>query len=454
MTADWKALQAVLGVDKVSWGESIRRSHARDESYHPEHLPDVVVFAESLADICQTVEFAKQNQVPIVPFGAGSGLEGHVIPVHGGISLDVTRMNRILEIRPNDFLVCVEPGVTRQALNDALRPYGLFFPVDPGANATIGGMAATNASGTTAVRYGAMKDNVRSIEVVLADGRVIQTGSLAAKSSSGYHLTELFVGSEGTLGIFSKLWLRLYGIPERTVAAAAEFSTVQKAVQAVCTLLGAGLLLTRCELVSRQYMEVINKQLGTQYAETPTLFLELSGSEASVQADTELVEAILRDEGCAQFRAVQSEEDRRQLWTARHNAAYALMRSYPGLFHMSTDVCVPISQLPEAIAIAETWMERLQIRGGIIGHVGDGNFHVGVMVDTDDSEDLRRAEEFSHHVVEFALSVGGTCTGEHGVGLGKRAYQEAEHGPALAIMQNIKRMLDPLGIFNPGKLVD
>ncbi|MDP9729472.1 FAD-binding oxidoreductase [Alicyclobacillus tolerans] len=454
MSIDWVWLQNQLGRDKVSFNESVRSTHAQDESYHLPHLPDAVVFAESLSDICHTMEFARQYSIPIVAFGAGSSLEGHVIPIKGGISLDLTRMNRILEVRPDDFLVCVEPGVTRQALNDYLRPFGLFFPVDPGADATIGGMAATNASGTTTVRYGGMKNNVQALEVVLANGQIIHTNSLAAKSSSGYHLTELFVGSEGTLGIFSKIWLRIYGIPEQNMAAAAEFSSVQSAVKTVCSLIGTGVLLTRCELVSQQYLEIINRQLGTAYTETPTLFLEFSGTSSSILADVKLAETIALEEGCLKFTAVRTEEERRKLWTARHNAAYALMRSYPGLSHMSTDVCVPISKLPEAISLAEEWIRRLQIRGGILGHVGDGNFHVSLMVNPNDQEDLQHAQELSHHLVDFALSVGGTCTGEHGVGLGKRAYQKAEHGTALEVMREIKRLLDPLDILNPGKLVD
>ncbi|ACV59531.1 FAD-binding oxidoreductase [Alicyclobacillus acidocaldarius] len=453
MTIPWETLKEELG-DKLSFGESVRRSHAKDESYHPEHLPDAVAYPEETADVVALARFSHAHGVPLVAYGAGSGLEGQVIPVRGGISVDFSRMNRVLEIRPDDFLVCVEPGVTRQQLNDALRPYGLMFPVDPGANASLGGMAATNASGTTAVRYGPMKANVRKLEVVLADGRVIEVGTLAAKSSSGYNLVELFVGSEGTLGLFTKLWLRVYGVPEATLAASAEFATVREAVDAVCMLIGSGLQLTRCELVTKPYIEIINRQFDTSYTPAPTLFLELSGSQAAVQADMGTVDEILRDAGAARVSVVMDERERQKLWHARHNAAYALMRTYPGLSHLSTDVCVPMSKLPEAVDVAETWIERLGIRGGIVGHVGDGNFHVSLMVNPSDPDDLGRAYELSHHLVEYALSVGGTCTGEHGVGLGKMKYQKQEHGEALALMQAVKRLFDPADMLNPGKLVD
>ncbi|MCL6548591.1 MAG: FAD-binding protein, partial [Alicyclobacillus sp.] len=388
------------------------------------------------------------------------GLEGHVVPVRGGICLDMTRMNHVLEVRPDDFLACVEAGVTRQQLNRELRPHGLFFPVDPGADASLGGMAATGASGTTTVRYGAMRDNVRRMEVVLAGGEVVEVGSLAAKSASGYHLTGLFVGSEGTLGVITKLWLRVYGIPEAMVAARAEFPDVESAVQASTAIIGAGVSVARLELVDELYMAAVNRFRlltradGEVYREVPTLFLEFHGSEGGIQADVQMAKEIAADAGCSAFVFVSGEAERARLWEARHSSLHALMAQYPGLRHMATDVCVPVSKLPEAVTEARRKMAELGVRGGIVGHVGDGNYHVGLAVDPDDPADMAKAEALNEAVVDHALRLGGTCTGEHGVGLGKRKYQAREHGAALEVMRAIKRVLDPAGILNPGKLID
>ncbi|MCL6453319.1 MAG: FAD-binding protein [Alicyclobacillus sp.] len=453
--SDWlRELENALRPGQVSVSPSILDLHSHDESYHTPHRPDAVVFPESTDDVVAVMRVSQRYQIPVVPFGVGSSLEGHVVPVRGGITVDTSRMNRILAISPDDFLVQVEPGVTRKQLNAALRSYGLMFPVDPGADASLGGMAATNASGTTTVRYGAMRDNVRAITVVLADGRVIRTGSLAAKSSSGYNLTGLFVGSEGTLGVFTELWLKLVGIPERTLAARAVFSTVAQAVQTAVGLVGSGVPVTRVELVAPAYIAAFNQVNGTAYAVKPTLFLEFGGAPQAVREAVELAQSIASDEGCQEWLAVGDEAERNQLWEIRHEAAHTFMRLYPGRKHMATDVCVPLSKLPEAIADAEALLTEHGVHGAIIGHVGDGNFHVSLAVQPDDPAELARANAFNAALVARAVAVGGTCTGEHGVGLGKRKYQALEHGPALDVMQAVKRALDPDGRMNPGKLID
>ena len=447
-------LKSILSPEQVSTSPSVLEQHARDESYHRGPLPDVVVFPESCEDVVKVVQYAAQHRIPIIPFGAGSSLEGHTIPVRGGISMDMTRMDQILEVRPQDFLVRVQPGVTRMKLNEHLKRYGLFFPVDPGADATLGGMAATNASGTTTVRYGNMRDHVRSLQVVLADGSVIQTASLAAKSSSGYNLTHLFVGSEGTLGVITELWLKVHGIPEKTIAARAQFPDIRSCVDTCTDIIASGIAVTRMELVSEEVIEKFNAYKNTNYAVTPTLFFEFSGSEAVVAHEVELAKEVAQDHGCQAFEFVADEAERQEMWRVRHHALYAFMHHFPGHGHMSTDVCVPISRLPEAVLYAQELLQELGIHGGIIGHVGDGNFHVMVPVKPDDENSMAVAYQFNERLVKRAIELGGTCTGEHGVGLGKMKYQELEHGPALQVMRAIKSVLDPLHIMNPGKLID
>lgn len=447
-------LKSILSPEQVSTSPSVLEQHARDESYHRGPLPDVVVFPASTEDVVKVVEYAAKNKIPLIPFGAGSSLEGHIIPVRGGICVDMTRMDRILEVRPQDFLVRVQPGVTRMKLNEHLKRYGLFFPVDPGADATLGGMAATNASGTTTVRYGAMRDHVRSLQVVLADGSVIQTGSLAAKSSSGYNLTNLFVGSEGTLGVITELWLKVHGIPEKTMAARAQFPDIRSCVDACTAIIGAGIAVTRMELVSEELIEKFNSYKQTNYTVTPTLFFEFSGSEAVVAHEVEAAKEVALDHGCKAFEFVADEAERLEMWKVRHNALYAFMHHFPGYGHMSTDVCVPFSKLPEAVLYAQEMLQELGIKGGIVGHVGDGNFHVMVPVKQDDENSMAVAYQFNERLVERAIALGGTCTGEHGVGLGKMKYQALEHGPALQVMRSIKAVLDPQHIMNPGKLID
>lgn len=450
----FKEISAFLTPGQVSANPSILDQHSKDESYHPPVLPDLVVFPESREDVVRVLSYANAYGIPIVPFGAGSGLEGHVVPVRHGVSLDMSRMNRILEVRPEDFLVRVQPGVTRKQLNEELRRYGLFFPVDPGADATLGGMTATNASGTTTVRYGAMRENVRALEVVLANGSIIHTGSLAVKSSSGYNLTALLVGSEGTLGVFTELWLRIYGLPEKTIAARAEFPDMESCVRTSTAIVGAGIPVARVEFVDAEMMAAVNKYKETNYRLTPTLFFEFRGSDKSVENDVELSKEIAFEEGCLSFVFETAEESRNQLWEARHSAAHAFMHQYPGLGHMATDVCVPLSKLPEAVTRAKELLTSMGLKGAMVGHVGDGNFHTSLAFNPKNQDELDLANRYSEQLVYQALELGGTCTGEHGVGLGKKKYQQKEHGTSLEVMRAVKRIFDPNHILNPGKLVD
>ena len=379
-------------------------------------------------------------------------MEGHVIPYDHGIMIDFSLMNKIIEIREKDFLVKVQPGVTRSQLNKELKKYGLFFSVDPGADATLGGMAATNASGTTSVRYGVMRDQVRDLEVVLADGTVIHTGNLAEKSSSGYHLNGLFVGSEGTLGCFTELTVKVYGIPEYVMAARASFHTVNDAVEAVVSILQAGIPIARVELVDEPSMRQVNLHSLTSYREQPTLFLEFEGNEAGLKQDVQFMKEIVSSHNCEIIDFVTDQAAQNQLWEARHNLAYAYVHGYPGKKLMITDVCLPISELAGAIAYARETLDSSGLTGGIVGHVGDGNFHTLLMVDPSDLEELKRADQFNESIVIYALERGGTCTGEHGVGVGKQKYQEKEHGESLVVMEKIKRVLDPNSLLNPNKI--
>nr|WP_286886962.1 FAD-linked oxidase C-terminal domain-containing protein [Aneurinibacillus sp. UBA3580] len=445
-------LRKMIDADRVTINPNVLEQHGKDESYHTPRLPDVVVFPKTTEEVSRIAEWANAHRVPIVPFGVGSGMEGQVIPQQGGISLDFGLMNRVLEVRPQDFLVRVQPGVTRMQLNKELKKYGLFFSVDPGADATIGGMAATNASGTTSVRYGVMRDQVRDMEVVLADGRVIRTGSMAAKSSSGYHLNGLFIGSEGTLGIFTELTLRLYGIPEASVTARASFPAVANAVEAACAIMGAAIPVARMELIDGRSIRQVNAYKGTDYPEFPTLFFEFHGNEAGLACDIAFAREIVEDHGCGDFLFETDSLKQTALWEARHHLAYAFLHGYPGRKAMTTDVCLPLSELAGAIDHARELIERTGMVGGIVGHVGDGNFHSLLMVHPNNPADLEQAEAVNTEIVGYALSRGGTCTGEHGVGLGKAKYQRQEHGDALDVMYAMKQTLDPHNILNPGKI--
>ncbi|EEL49936.1 (S)-2-hydroxy-acid oxidase chain D [Bacillus cereus Rock3-44] len=446
------ALKEILPEAQVVINETVRELHGRDESYHTSSLPDVVVFPTTTKEVSEIMKLANKYEIPIVPFGVGSSLEGHVIPYENGITIDFSLMNQVLEVREKDFLVKVQPGVTRMQLNKELKKYGLFFSVDPGADATLGGMAATNASGTTSVKYGVMRDQVRDLEVVLADGTIIHTGTLAAKSSSGYHLNGVFVGSEGTLGCFTELTLRVYGIPEHTMAARASFPTVNDAVEAVIDILQAGIPIARIELVDELSMKQVNTYSETNYREEPTLFLEFHGNEAGLKQDVDFTTEIVKDHKCNGISFETETAARNKLWEARHNLAYAYVHSNPGKKLMSMDICVPISELANAIQYAKETLDDMGIAGGILGHVGDGNFHVLLMVNPNDIEEVQKTEAVNEKIVMYALEYGGTCTGEHGVGVGKRKYQEKEHGAALLVMKNIKQTLDPKNILNPNKI--
>ncbi len=446
-------LKAALEPSRVSTNPSVLEQHSKDESYHEPALPDVVVFPKTTEEVKKIVGIANEHRIPVTAFGIGSSLEGHVIPYEGGISVDFSQMNGILEVNPHNFTVRVQPGVTRNQLNEHLKKYGLFFPVDPGADATIGGMTATNASGTTSVKYGVMRDQVRDLEVVLPNGEIIHTGSEVVKSSSGYHLTGLFVGSEGTLGLFTEITLKVHGIPEAILAARATFDSVKQAVQAVVGIISAGIPIARVELVDEASIAQVNKIKQTDYEIAPTLFLELHGNEAGLNEDVKFLEEILANEGVNEIIFEKDALARNRLWEARHYMAYAYIHGNPGKKMMVTDVCLPFDELAEAIIAARKKLDETGLVGGIVGHVGDGNYHVIIMIDLDDPDEVKRAEHFNEVVVEYALKRGGTCTGEHGVGVGKLKYQKAEHGAAYELMKKIKRALDPHNLFNPGKLI-
>lgn len=446
-------IQEVLTDDRATMNETILEQHSSDESYHTPHTPDIVVFPENADEVSKVMKLANKYETPVVPFGLGSSLEGNVIPYEGGIMIDFSLMNKVLEVRDSDFLVKVQPGVTRSQLDKELKKYGLFFTVDPGADATLGGMAATNASGTTSVRYGIMRDQVRDMEVVLADGSIIHTGNMAAKSSSGYHLNSLFVGSEGTLGCFTELTLRVYGIPEHIMAARAEFTTVDDAVASVIAILQAGIPVARVELVDEQSIKQMNLFSDTTYNEVPTLFLEFHGNEAGLGQDVAFMKEIVMDMNCQEIEFETDTAARNRLWEARHNAAYAYIHGHPGKKQMVTDVCLPISELAGAVKDARSAVEQSGLEGGIVGHVGDGNYHILLMINVDDPNDIEKATIVNERIVGYALARGGTCTGEHGVGVGKQKYQKQEHDGALVVMQKIKQALDPDGILNPGKII-
>lgn len=431
--------------------EEIER-HSHGWKYHAPHPPDAVVFPKNRGEVVEVLRFANDRGVPVVPYGAGSSLEGHTIPLHGGISLDLGLMNNILELRPKDFIARVEPGVTHGQLNQRLKEHGLFFPVDPGWDASLGGMAATNASGTNAVRYGAMRDQVLGLEVVLPGGVVMRTGGMAMKSSAGYNLTALFVGSEGTLGVFTEIVLRLYPIPESAVAARAVFPSIENAGRAAIAMIRSGMQIGRVELVDARTIEAVNAYKGTGYTMAPTLFLEFSGSEVSVERDVEVARTVCEAGSCRAFEFENEEAGREKLWEARHEAGLAIKALNPDKSSMTTDVCVPISCLPDALREARQTIESHGLDGTILGHVGDGNYHAVFPVNPNDEAELKTAEKVNSEIVAYALARGGTCTGEHGVGCGKTEHLQKEHGDSLPFMREIKRLADPKGTMNPGKI--
>lgn len=447
-------LTALVGDDaRVSESESVLDQHAQDLSYHAPRRPDIVVYPTSTDEVARILAFANRHGVPVVPFGAGTSLEGHVVPLEGGISLDLSRFDRILELEPADRVARVEPGVVRSRLNERAGEYGLFFPVDPGADATLGGMAATNASGTTTVRYGGMRANVLALEAVLADGTTVRAGSRALKTSAGYDLKGLFVGSEGTLGVITELMLRLHGIPEHVVAVRAAFPELEAACRAASALVASGVMVMRVELLDAATLRSVNAYKGTAYEESPSLFLEFGGSEAGVGGDLEATREILEWEGCTAFEYEREAEARARLWEARHHALFAAVHGSPGKLHKSTDVCVPVSELAAAVRHARELVDALGLPSGIVAHAGDGNYHVLFLLDPDDPAQLDAAEGLTAQIVEWALERGGTCSGEHGIGMGKLGYLAREHGDLLPLMRGIKQLFDPNGILNPGKVV-
>ena len=445
--------EAIGDPARVSTGESELDLHAADFSFHRPHRPDVVVRVQSTAEVTAVLALADEQRVPVTPFGAGTSLEGHAIPMAGGISLDLTRMDRILAIAPADLTATVQPGVTRSVLERAAAEHGLFFPVDPGADATLGGMAATNAAGTTTVRYGKMRQNVLALEAVLADGRVIRAGSAAPKTSAGYDLLGLLIGSEGTLAVITELTLRLHGIPEHAVVLRIAFPDVAAAARAAVAIVGAGVGVTRIELIDGWTASAINAHQGTELPPVPTLFVEADGTEQSVASDLELVRAVAAEEGAEDVVAERDPTARARLWAARHVAAHAAAAAAPGKRPRATDVCVPLSQLAATVSLARAEVDRRGLVAGILGHAGDGNVHVALHVDPDDPAELAEADELVDVLVTDALARGGTCTGEHGIGLGKRQALEREHPDLLPLMRGIKELFDPHGIMNPGKVL-
>ncbi|WP_156422731.1 FAD-binding oxidoreductase [Bacillus sp. FJAT-29937] len=440
--------------DRISTNKTILEQHSRDESYHEPSEPFVVVYPISNKEVSEIVKLANKYEIPIIPFGLGTSLEGHIIPYHGGVSIDFSLMNKIIEIRPDDFLVRVQPGVTQMELNKRLKKHGLFFSVDPGAEATLGGMAATNASGTTSVKYGIMRDQVRNLEVVLPNGEIIETGNLAPKSSSGYHLNGLFVGSEGTLGCFTELTLRVYGLPEEVMAARASFDTISQAVESVIAILSAGIPIARVELVDESSIEQVNQSLGTNYEVTPTLFLEFHGNKMGLNQDIAFAKDLITEIGGKSIEFETDTKKRNELWNARHNLLFSFVHSNPQKKAMITDVCLPLSELEGGLLAAREKLKEIDLVGAIIGHVGDGNFHAILMIDINNPIEMRKADEYNSFIVDYALSHNGTCTGEHGVGVGKMKYQQKEHGKAYDLMKMIKKTIDPKGIMNPGKVID
>ena len=445
-------LRVMLG-ERLSIGAAVRAHHGKDASYHQAHLPEAVAFPENSDEVCAIVRLCADHGTPMVPFGLGTSLEGHIAALHGGICIDVGRMNRIVRVNAEDMDAGVEAGVTRKQLNRHLRDTGLFFPIDPGADATIGGMAATRASGTNAVRYGTMRDAVLGLTVVLADGRMIRTARRARKSSAGYDLTRLFVGSEGTLGVITEVTLRLYGIPEAMSSAVCAFDSLEGAVDTVIMTIQSGIPVARIELLDRLTMIAVNAYSGLDHAEAPTLFFEFHGSTASVAEQAEAVEDIAAEGGGQGFRWAVRQEDRNRLWQARHDAYFATLALRPGTQGFPTDVCVPISRLAECIGETQEDLAASNILAPLVGHVGDGNFHVIFLIDPENAGEVDEVKRLNERLVARAIAADGTCTGEHGVGYGKLDFLPMEHGEAVDVMRQIKRSLDPDNLMNPGKVV-
>ena len=437
---------------QFSNSQSILEQHTHTMTIHESELPDGVVFAETKDDVQKVVKICKDYKCPIIPFGVGSSFEGHLNAPYGGISIDMNNMNKILKVYQDDLLVVVQPGVTREQLNTYLRDTGLFFPIDPGANASIGGMTSTRASGTNAVRYGTMKDNVLSLEVVMPDGEIIKTASRARKSSAGYDLTRLIVGSEGTLGVITEITLKLYGIPEEIGAGRCTFPSVKDATDAVIMTIQAGIPVARIELLDIAQVKAVNNYSNLSLPESPLLLLEFHGSKSSVKEQSELFNEISKDFGGNNFEWNSNIEERNKLWKARHDAYWSCRAVRPEAELYSTDVCVPISKLSDCITETIEDMEQNELIGPIVSHAGDGNFHVALLIDKNNKTELEKLDKFLVRISERAIRMDGTCTGEHGVGQGKRKYMLKELGNAVNVMKSVKEAFDPYKIMNPGKL--
>lgn len=445
-------LQELFG-NRIQVSKSACREYGTDESFHGSYPPDAVFSPNTTEEVAQAVRICAEHKFPVIPYGTGTSLEGHICALHGGLCLNMIEMNQVLQVNAEDLDVVIQPGVTRKQLNEYLKDTGLFFPIDPGADASLGGMTATRASGTNAVRYGTMRENVLSLTVVMADGRIIKTAKRARKSSAGYDLTRLFVGSEGTLGVITEITLRVFGIPEKISSAVVAFPQLDRAVQAVITTIQIGIPIARIELLDDSMMEALNKYSKLEYPEEHTLFLEFHGTENSVQEQVETVQMICEEFGGGNFQWTVYAEDRNRLWQARHDAAYAAKAMRPNAQIWATDVCVPISRLAECIMETKRDIEASGLIAPIVGHVGDGNFHLVLLVDHTDPEEEKRAQALHERMVMRALEMEGTCTGEHGIGYGKMDFLIAEHGESVAVMRTLKKALDPANIMNPGKIV-
>ncbi|MGR3765955.1 FAD-binding oxidoreductase [Rossellomorea sp. NS-SX7] len=452
MSTAWiEKLKDLIGAERVSTSEGELFRHSKDESFHDPVQPETVVFPESTQMVKDIVDFARERKLTITPYGAGSGLDGLAIPVSRGISMNFDRMKKVIAFNPKDLSVTVQPGITRLELNREINRQGLYFPIDPGADATIGGMTATNASGTTAVRYGSMRDQVLNLEVVLADGRIIRTGSAAKKSSSGYHLNGLFTGSEGTLGIITEITLKLHGIPEHTIAARCTFDTPKHCATAAQAVLTSGIPVLRMELVDAQSIKQVNAYGDYHFPEQHSLFFEFAGTRTSAEEEATFVEDLMEHMDCGNWERASGSIERAEIWKARHELAYAF-RHMKGKEVVGSDVCVPLSKLADMVDFARAQIEASGLLGSVFGHVGDGNFHTIIVYDPNIHKEKQASEAINEQLILKALDAGGTCTGEHGVGLGKMKYQRMEHGEALEVMKSFKVLLDPGNLFNPGKI--
>lgn len=453
LTADQITALGALVDGRISTNDSVLDLHGRDESAFPHVKPSAVIMVHSTEEVAAVLKYCNTHDIPVVAFGAGTSLEGHVLPLFGGISLDLSAMDKILEISPDDLTVRVQAGVKRMALNKKIASDGLFFSVDPGADATIGGMTSTGAAGTTTVRYGSMRENVLKLTAVLADGTIIHTGRETRKLSAGYDLTRLIVGSEGTLAIVTEITLRVFGIPEKMAAAVSRFPTLADGVQAAIAVVRSGVAIARCEFLDAQCIKNVNAHDGLELEEAPTLLFEFHGSPRSVEEDAQVVQEIAAEFGGTNFEWTSEEGARRKLWQARHNAYWAGISAHPGKRAISTDAAVPLSKLADAVALTEKILSESPFPFSILGHVADGNFHAFIITDPNKPEELPAVRELTHHMTDAIIDMGGTCTGEHGIGAGKISSLEKEAGPgSMAVMASIKKALDPQGILNPGKI--